>query len=103
MRWSPSSGGELLGLTHYLFHRSTTMIEPNCYLQDLFTARARARQRRRPRLDQRACTEQAQACRMLPGLLADPRDQPHRDAALRQGGGAFRFRRLPQAVLDTVS
>jgi len=22
---------------HYLLHRSTTMIEPNCYLQDLFT------------------------------------------------------------------
>ena len=32
--------GELLGLTHYLFHRSTTMIEPNCYLQDLFTSAA---------------------------------------------------------------
>lgn len=32
------SGGELLGLAHYLFHRSTTMIEPVCYLQDLFTA-----------------------------------------------------------------
>jgi GNAT superfamily N-acetyltransferase len=30
-------GGELLGLTHYLYHRSTTAIEPNCYLQDLFT------------------------------------------------------------------
>ena len=30
--------GELLGLTHYLFHRSTTAIEPTCYLQDLFTA-----------------------------------------------------------------
>ena len=29
--------GQLLGLTHYLFHRSTTLIEPNCYLQDLFT------------------------------------------------------------------
>jgi GNAT superfamily N-acetyltransferase len=29
--------GRLLGLVHYLFHRSTTMIEPNCYLQDLFT------------------------------------------------------------------
>jgi GNAT superfamily N-acetyltransferase len=27
----------LLGLTHYLFHRSTTQIEPVCYLQDLFT------------------------------------------------------------------
>src|SRR5690242_21297498 len=37
------SGGELLGLTHYLFHRSTTMIEPNCYLQDLFTDRKSTR------------------------------------------------------------
>jgi GNAT superfamily N-acetyltransferase len=31
------SSGELLGLTHYLFHRSTTAIAPVCYLQDLFT------------------------------------------------------------------
>ena len=31
-------GGRLLGLTHYLFHRSTTSIEPVCYLQDLFTS-----------------------------------------------------------------
>ena len=30
--------GFLLGLVHYLFHRSTTRIEPTCYLQDLFTA-----------------------------------------------------------------
>jgi GNAT superfamily N-acetyltransferase len=29
--------GEMVGLTHYLFHRSTTRIEPVCYLQDLFT------------------------------------------------------------------
>jgi GNAT superfamily N-acetyltransferase len=29
--------GKLLGLTHYLFHRSTTAIDPVCYLQDLFT------------------------------------------------------------------
>jgi GNAT superfamily N-acetyltransferase len=34
------SDGELLGLTHYLFHRSTTAIEPACYLQDLFTGEA---------------------------------------------------------------
>src|SRR5882757_606165 len=33
-------GGQLLGLTHYLFHRSTTAIEPVCYLQDLFTVEA---------------------------------------------------------------
>ncbi len=34
------SGGQLLGLTHYLFHRSTTAIDPLCYLQDLFTSEA---------------------------------------------------------------
>jgi len=30
--------GSLLGLSHYLFHRSTIHVEPVCYLQDLFTA-----------------------------------------------------------------
>jgi GNAT superfamily N-acetyltransferase len=34
------SDGKLLGLTHYLFHRSTTAIAPICYLQDLFTSEA---------------------------------------------------------------
>ncbi|HEX3501559.1 MAG TPA: GNAT family N-acetyltransferase [Stellaceae bacterium] len=33
-------GGQLLGLVHYLFHRSTIMIGPTCYLQDLFTSAA---------------------------------------------------------------
>ena len=37
------SDGALHGLTHYLFHRSTIAIEPNCYLQDLFTAEASRR------------------------------------------------------------
>ena len=32
--------GQLLGLVHYLFHRSTTSIAPTCYLQDLFTQEA---------------------------------------------------------------
>jgi GNAT superfamily N-acetyltransferase len=31
------SGEQLVGLAHYLFHRSTTAIAPVCYLQDLFT------------------------------------------------------------------
>jgi GNAT superfamily N-acetyltransferase len=31
------SDGELLGLVHYIFHRSTISIPPVCYLQDLFT------------------------------------------------------------------
>jgi len=34
------SRGELLGLAHYLFHRTTTTIAPLCYLNDLFTADA---------------------------------------------------------------
>jgi|SRR5580704_987573 GNAT superfamily N-acetyltransferase len=34
------TGGQLLGLTHYLFHRSTIAIGPVCYLQDLFTSEA---------------------------------------------------------------
>ena len=29
--------GQLAGLAHYLFHRSTTKVELVCYLQDLFT------------------------------------------------------------------
>lgn len=28
--------GELVGLVHFLYHRSTTSIGPVCYLQDLF-------------------------------------------------------------------
>jgi GNAT superfamily N-acetyltransferase len=29
--------GKLVGLAHYMFHRSMIAIEPICYLQDLFT------------------------------------------------------------------
>ncbi len=29
--------GQLLGLVHYIFHRSTIAMTTNCYLQDLFT------------------------------------------------------------------
>ncbi len=31
---------QLIGLVHYLFHRSTIQITPTCYLQDLFTNEA---------------------------------------------------------------
>ena len=34
------SEGRLLGMTHYLYHRSTIAIAPVCYLQDLFTLQA---------------------------------------------------------------
>lgn len=32
--------GALVGLAHFLFHRSTIQIAPVCYLNDLFTAEA---------------------------------------------------------------
>jgi GNAT superfamily N-acetyltransferase len=35
-----TADGRVVGLVHYLFHRSTITIEPTCYLQDLFTAEA---------------------------------------------------------------
>src|SRR5262249_16831174 len=30
--------GHLVGIAHYVFHRSTTRLDDICYLQDLFTA-----------------------------------------------------------------
>jgi GNAT superfamily N-acetyltransferase len=30
--------GRIVGIVHYLYHRSTTSLEDVCYLQDLFTA-----------------------------------------------------------------
>jgi GNAT superfamily N-acetyltransferase len=34
------SSGALVGLTHFLYHRSTIQVSPTCYLQDLFIAEA---------------------------------------------------------------
>lgn len=38
-------GTALVGLVHYLFHRSTTRLQDVCYLQDLFTAPSHRGQR----------------------------------------------------------
>jgi GNAT superfamily N-acetyltransferase len=32
------TSGRIVGLAHYIFHRSTTRLHDVCYLQDLFTA-----------------------------------------------------------------
>jgi GNAT superfamily N-acetyltransferase len=34
------SGAQLLGLAHFLYHRSTIQLGPSCYMQDLFTVEA---------------------------------------------------------------
>ena len=36
--------GQLIGMVHYILHRSTISIAPTCYLQDLFTAESARRQ-----------------------------------------------------------
>lgn len=75
--------GRLLGLTHYLFHRSTTSIGQSCYLQDLFTT-AEARGKGVGRALIEAVYADAPG-RLAARLLADPRDQRDGDAALRSG------------------
>jgi GNAT superfamily N-acetyltransferase len=32
------AAGRVVGLTHFIYHRSTTQISPICYLSDLFTS-----------------------------------------------------------------
>ncbi|HEY2417423.1 MAG TPA: GNAT family N-acetyltransferase [Steroidobacteraceae bacterium] len=34
------TAGALVGLAHFLYHRSTIQVNPTCYLQDLYTAEA---------------------------------------------------------------
>ena len=93
------SGGELLGLTHYLFHRSTTAIEPLCYLQDLFTAEA-ARGKGVGRGADRWRLRAGDSAPDRPRVYWQTHETNHtRDAALRQGRGALRICRLSQAVL----
>lgn len=50
------TGGEIVGLAHYLFHRSTTSIAPICYLQDLFTSPSARGQGIATALVERVCT-----------------------------------------------
>ncbi|MDT7833843.1 GNAT family N-acetyltransferase [Aquabacterium sp. OR-4] len=42
--WVAEVDGELVGLCHCLYHRSTTRLALTCYLQDLFTAPTRRQQ-----------------------------------------------------------
>jgi GNAT superfamily N-acetyltransferase len=47
----------ILGLAHFLFHRSTSLIGPSCYLQDLFTVKAARGQGIGGALIEAVCTE----------------------------------------------
>ena len=53
--------GHLVGLTHYLFHHSTILLAPICYLQDLFTAPEQRRAGVGRALIEAVCQRAAQA------------------------------------------
>jgi GNAT superfamily N-acetyltransferase len=58
--------GQLVGLVHYLYHRSTTRLDKVCYLQDLFTAPTQRKQGVGKRLIQAVYAQAARdgACRV---------------------------------------
>lgn len=67
------SDGLLLGLAHFLYHRSTIQLAMSCYMQDLFTVEAA-----RGKGVGRALIEAVYECaagRFSARLLADPRDE----------------------------
>lgn len=56
-----SEGEQIVGLVHYLFHRSTTRLNDVCYLQDLYTAPTHRGQRIGAQLIQAVYAAAAQA------------------------------------------
>jgi GNAT superfamily N-acetyltransferase len=94
---------KLLGLVHFLFHRSTNQIAPVCYLQDLFTVEdARGKGIGRALIDAvcPSCGER----RSAPRLLADPRNQRRCETTLRQGRRKVGFHRLSKiALIDAAT
>jgi GNAT superfamily N-acetyltransferase len=91
--------GRLVGLTHYLFHRSTTRIEPTCYLQDLFTLPSERGLGAGRQLIQGVYAH-VKARGRAPRVLADAGNQHGRTRALRQSGDARRVHRVRHAGLS---
>jgi GNAT superfamily N-acetyltransferase len=80
---------------HYLYHRSTTMQEPICYLQDLFTLPTlRGKSIGRSLIE--AVYERARAA----GATRVYWHQPNGDAPLRSSREPFGIRRLSQGSLS---
>ena len=69
--------GKLVGLAHYLFHRSTWLVEPSCYLNDLFVdpSGRRSRPCGPPRAERRACWARS-GCRPTSRRLRSSRRDP---------------------------
>ena len=73
--------GEMIGITHFLFHNSAWTLTPVCYLQDLFVDSGQPRPWRRPRPD-RSGRRTRPRRGQHPALLADPVAQRDRPGAI---------------------
>ena len=93
--WSRNREGKVMGLAHYLFHRSTTRLRDVCYLQDLFTASELRRSRHRQEIGSLVFTTPRVPPDAQPRAHSETAcEQPARTRALRQGRAGSRFDRL---------
>ena len=90
--------GKLLGIVHYLYHRSCWTVGDYCYLQDLFVAEE-ARKLGLGRALIEAVYQRGEGGRREPRALAHPRDQCDGASALRHAGGPAGIYSVPQGVL----
>ena len=86
--------GELMGIAHYLFHRSTWAPHRYCYLEDLFVAERRAGSRAGTGAD-RGGLREGPGGECEPGLLADAIEQHAGADSLRQGRRQSRLHPVP--------
>jgi hypothetical protein len=93
--------GKLLGIVHYIYHRSCWTIGDYCYLQDLFVAEGARKRRAGPRADRGGIRGRARG-RREPRPLAHARDQRRCAQPLRHAGGPPRLHPVSQALL-TIS
>ena len=82
-------GEEMLGIVHYIFHRTCWSAGPTCYLQDLFRS-SRAWQGRWASAD-RGGVRRGEDRRREPRVLANARDQRDGDGSVQQGRRAQRL------------
>ena len=91
--------GKAIGMVHWIFHRSTWTAGDYCYLQDLYvTPEARGTGAGR-KLIEHVCPGRRQQRRAR--VLADPRDQRHRHAAVRPHRRPFRLHPISQGAAVT--
>lgn len=93
------STNELLGIAHYVFHRSTIDLEDVCYLQDLFVAQAGRRRGVARALIEGVCERatRAKAARMYWHTHESNQPAINLYSQLAERSGFIVFRKSPSA------